>query len=79
MTCSENILTENIIFLLISFKQKTKRFQCKMMSPARLELATLRVLGGRDNYYTTETKVKNVEHYTIFEIKSIKFSIPTKR
>ena len=49
------------------------------MSPARLELATLRVLGGRDNYYTTETKVKNVEHYTIFEIKSIKFSIPTKR
>ena len=26
-----------------------------MMFPARLELATFRVLGGRDNHYTTET------------------------
>ena len=25
------------------------------MFPARLELATFRVLGGRDNHYTTET------------------------
>ena len=50
-----------------------------MMFPARLELATFRVLGGRDNYYTTETKVKNVEHYTIIEIKSTRFSIPTKQ
>ena len=28
------------------------------MFPARLELATFRVLGGRDNHYTTETTVK---------------------
>ena len=27
------------------------------MFPARLELATFRVLGGRDNHYTTETVV----------------------
>ena len=26
------------------------------MFPARFELATFRVLGGRDNHYTTETK-----------------------
>ena len=25
------------------------------MFPARIELATFRVLGGRDNHYTTET------------------------
>ena len=28
------------------------------MFPARLELATFRVLGGRDNHYTTGTKMK---------------------
>ena len=49
------------------------------MFPARLELATFRVLGGRDNHYTTETKVKNVEHYTIIEMESIKLSIPTQQ
>ena len=27
------------------------------MFPARIELATFRVLGGRDNHYTTETTV----------------------
>ena len=27
------------------------------MFPARIELATFRVLGGRDNHYTTETAV----------------------
>ena len=27
------------------------------MFPARFELATFRVLGGRDNHYTTETAV----------------------
>ena len=31
----------------------------KTMFPARLELATFRVLGGRrDNHYTTETTMK---------------------
>ena len=29
------------------------------MFPARIELATFRVLGGRDNHYTTETTVCN--------------------
>ena len=29
------------------------------MFPARFELATFRVLGGRDNHYTTETTVRN--------------------
>ena len=29
------------------------------MFPARFELATFRVLGGRDNHYTTETTVCN--------------------
>ena len=29
------------------------------MFPARFELATFRVLGGRDNHYTTETTVHN--------------------
>ena len=29
------------------------------MFPARFELATFRVLGGRDNHYTTESAVYN--------------------
>ena len=29
------------------------------MFPAKFELATFRVLGGRDNHYTTETTVYN--------------------
>ena len=28
--------------------------------PARIELATFRVLGGRDNHYTTETDAKTL-------------------
>ena len=28
------------------------------MFPARIELATFRVLGGRDNHYTTETTME---------------------
>ena len=30
------------------------------MFPARIELATFRVLGGRDNHYTTETATTNL-------------------
>ena len=30
------------------------------MFPARIELATFRVLGGRDNHYTTETATKDM-------------------
>ena len=30
------------------------------MFPARIELATFRVLGGRDNHYTTETTTKYI-------------------
>ena len=41
------------------------------MFPARLELATFRVLGGRDNHYTTETKVKNFLKYLNGEVQII--------
>ena len=30
------------------------------MFPARIELATFRALGGRDNHYTTETAMEQV-------------------
>ena len=30
------------------------------MFPTRIELMTFRVLGGRDNHYTTETAVKTL-------------------
>ena len=30
------------------------------MFPARIELATFRVLGGRDNHYTTETTMEEM-------------------
>ena len=59
--------------------QVVKTFLCKKMFPARLELATFRVLGGRDNHYTTETKVENVQHYRIIEIENIKLSISTEQ
>ena len=35
-----------------NLREKKKK---KNVFPARLELATFRVLGGRDNHYTTET------------------------
>ena len=34
------------------------------MFPARIELATFRVWGGRDNHYTTETTVN--KFYTVY-------------
>ena len=34
--------------------------------PARIELATFRVLGGRDNHYTTETTVKQILYCLLF-------------
>ena len=36
---------------------KKKKIEKKKMFPAGLEPATFRVLGGRDNHYTTETAV----------------------
>ena len=44
-----------------------KLLQSKKMFPARLELATFRVLGGRDNHYTTETKVKEFSVIKLFK------------
>ena len=35
--------------------------------PARLELATFRVLGGRDNHYTTETSTTLVVEINVFK------------
>ena len=46
-------MKEAAIFLLqLEQKKRTNMF------PARLELATFRVWGGRDNHYTTETTTK---------------------
>ena len=42
-------LMNYFLYLFVSRKEKSKMF------PARFELATFRVLGGRDNHYTTET------------------------
>ena len=36
------------------------------MFPARLELATFRVLGGRDNHYTTETTAAWIRNNLIY-------------
>ena len=35
--------------------------------PARLELATFRVLGGRDNHYTTETSATLTFEINVFK------------
>ena len=35
--------------------------------PARLELATFRVLGGRDNHYTTETSTTLMSEINVFK------------
>ena len=37
------------------------------------------MLGGRDSHYTTESKVKNVEHYRIIEMANFKLPIPAER
>ena len=44
-------LMNYFLYLIVSRKEKRNMF------PARVELATFRVLGGRDNHYTTETTV----------------------
>ena len=43
-------------------KQTKKKKQQKKTAlfPARIELATFRVSGGRDNHYTTETAVNQL-------------------
>ena len=38
-------------------REEKQRKTTKALFPARIELATFRVLGGRDNHYTTETAV----------------------
>ena len=44
------------------------------MFPARLELATFRVLGGRDNHYTTETSVAQLVEINVFKTLNIALS-----
>ena len=51
-------LMNYFLYLFVSRKEKSKMF------PARFELATFRVLGGRDNHYTTETTVNKC--YTVY-------------
>ena len=46
-------LMNYFLHLFVSREEKSKMF------PARFELATFRVLGGRDNHYTKETTVYN--------------------
>ena len=48
----------SILYWFTLFKEISKVF------PARFELATFRVWGGRDNYYTTETTVN--KFYTVY-------------
>ena len=44
-------------FSNMTFARKRKKRKTTFLFPARIELATFRVLGGRDNHYTTETTV----------------------
>ena len=46
------------LYWFTPFKEKSKAF------PARFELATFQVWGGRDNHYTTETTVN--KFYTVY-------------
>ena len=59
-------LMNYFLYLFVSRKGKSKMF------PARFELATFRVWGGRDNHYTTETTVtKFSTMLMIYEINHI--------
>ena len=50
------------LYWFASFKEKSKLF------PARFELATFRVWGGRDNPYTTETTINKVYSVYLFSL-----------
>ena len=50
------------LYWFTPFKGKSKVFG------ARLELATFRVWGGRDNHYTTETSVNRFYLFCLFWI-----------
>ena len=47
-----------------NLREKRKK---KTVFPARLELATFRVLGGRDNHYTTETSATLMFEINVFK------------
>ena len=47
-----------------NLREKRKK---KAVFPARLELATFRVLGGRDNHYTTETSATLLFESNVFK------------
>ena len=55
-------LMNYFLYLFVSRKEKSKMF------PARFELATFRVLGGRDNHYTTETTVRKFSTVYLFSL-----------
>ena len=55
-------------------KNRQKKRKKKEMFPARLELATFRVLGGRDNHYTTETSAATNAEINGFNTLDIVFS-----
>ena len=51
-----------------------RKIEKKNMFPARLELATFRVLGGRDNHYTTETYAAQMSEINVFKTLNIVLS-----
>ena len=53
-------LMNYFLYLFVSRKEKSKMF------PARFELATFRVWGGRDHRYTTETNVNKFNTVYLF-------------
>ena len=58
-------LMNYFLYLFVSRKEKSKMF------PARFELATFRVLGGRDNHYTTETMVNKFSTVYFFFVLNL--------
>ena len=53
-----------------NLREKKKK---NVVFPARLELATFRVLGGRDNHYTTETLATQTAEINVFKTLYIVF------
>ena len=54
-------ISNGYFYLLLTVSKHfrlTQKKEVRMLFPARIELATFRVWGGRDNHYTTETTLK---------------------
>ena len=60
-------------------QSQLERNKKKYVFPARLELATFRVLGGRDNHYTTESRGKTGEFLRLIYIITLDFEKCVKK